>query len=82
MIPQVEGQDMEEALKMHKMGIKLWENIWDNDASTWCLRANLIPNFNFLDRQLDVIFRRLMNWDPRDWWLMSIKALPKLDAFQ
>ena len=82
MIPKVQGQDKEKALKMHKRGIKLWENIRDDDAKTWFSRANLMAIFNLSDQQLDVIGRRLMQWDPGDWWQMSIKASPKLEALQ
>ncbi|MCO5572277.1 hypothetical protein L7F22_026030 [Adiantum nelumboides] len=81
-IPQVEVPDMEEAIKMHKMGIKLWENIWDDESNSWFSRANLIAEFNLSNRQLDVIGRRIMRWDPGEWWLMSLKTSPKIAALQ
>ncbi|MCO5581007.1 hypothetical protein L7F22_034883 [Adiantum nelumboides] len=81
-IPQVELPDMEEAIKMHKMGIKLWENIWDDESNSWFSRANLIAEFNLSNSQLDVIGRRIMRWDPGEWWLMSLKTSPKIAALQ
>ena len=45
-------------------------------------RAKLIASFNLSDRQLDVIGRRLMQWDPQDWWYMRIKDLPQPKALQ
>ena len=76
----VPSQDVEDALKMHKMGIRMWMNLWDDKANTWMSRANLIASFNMTDQQLDVIGRRLMQWDPRDWWNLRIKDPPQPKA--
>ena len=62
------------------MGIKMWKNLWDDDANTWMSRANLTASFNLSDQQLDVIDRRLMQWDPGDWWNLRIKDPPQLKA--
>ena len=56
------------------------KNIWNDNANTWMSRANVIASFNLSDWQLDVIGRRLMQWDPRDWWNLRIKDPPQLKA--
>ena len=48
-LPRVQHQDLEDVLKMHKMGIKKWKNLWDDDTNTWMSRANLIASFNLSD---------------------------------
>ena len=45
-LPRVQSLDLEDALKMHKMGIKLWEHLWDDDSNTFLSRANLTDTFN------------------------------------
>ena len=80
-LPRVQPQDLEDALIMHKLGIKIWKNLWDDNANTWMSRANLIASYNLFDWQLEVIGKRLMQWDPGDWWHLRIKdphLLPKV----
>ena len=81
-LPRLHSLDLEDALTMHKMGIKMWEHLWDDDSNTWMSRANLIASYNLSDRQLDVIGRRLMHWDPGEWWNLRIKDPLQLKALQ
>ena len=45
-------------------------------------RANLIAQYNLSNRQLDIIGKRLMQWNPNNWWLMTIKEPPKSKALE
>lgn len=39
LVPQVDFQDEKEALRLHKLGIKTWGNLWDGEVKTWISRA-------------------------------------------
>lgn len=80
-LPQVDIQDVEEALKLHKLGIKTWGNLRDWEKKTWLSRDDLITRHNLSNSQLDIIVKRLMLWHREDQWLMTIEDPPKLKAF-
>ena len=46
--------------------------------NTWYARGDLIALYILIDQQLDVIERRLMLWNPIEWWMMFINDSPKL----
>lgn len=57
-LPQVDLQVEEEALKLHRLGIKTWGNLWDGEERTWISRASLIAKQNLSELQLDIIGKR------------------------
>ena len=73
---------MDDALRMHKRNIKLWGSFWDNAKNSWYSIADLIALYNLTDQQLDVIGRRLMQWNPDEWWTMSVNDSPKMEALE
>ena len=81
-LPQVDLQDVEEAMKLHSVGIRTWGKFWDQDKKTQLSRADLITRHNLSDTQLDIIGKMLMLWNQEVWWLMTIEDPPKLKAFQ
>lgn len=77
-LPLTNTHDIEERLKLHNMGIKIWANIWDRENNTLLSRADLIARYNLIDPQLDIVGRRLMLWHREDWWLMTVEDPHKL----
>ena len=45
----------EEALQLHRKGLKEWKDIWDKENHYWKLRATLIANFNVTNQQINLL---------------------------
>ena len=69
--PIEQGQE-EEALQLHRMGLKEWKDIWDKENHYWKSRAMLIADFYVTNQQINLLGQRVDLWDRGDLWLMAI----------
>ena len=77
----IEQEQEEEALKLHKKGVKEWKDIWDKEYQIWKSKPMLITNFNVSNQQINLIGQRFDQWDRGDLWLMPITQKPQIEAF-
>ena len=77
----IEQAQEEEALQLHKKGLKEWKDIWDKENHYWKSRATLIADFNVSNQQINLLGRRVDLWNRGDLWLMAISQKPQLEAF-
>ena len=78
---QIIAQEEEEALKLHKKGVRMWDDLWDKVNNTWKNRADLIAEYNLPNSQLDLIGERLRQWNRSELWVTTISSPPNVKAF-
>lgn len=73
-VPPIKVSEIQKALKIHKKGLRNWEDLWDYNSNDWKVAEEVHDEFRLNETDINLIAQRLTEWTPENKWKVGVRC--------